>query len=1059
MNTENNLQKYKDLFDKMELGVVYQDTQGSIIEANRAAEQILGLSLAEMKGLNSDSQNWRALKEDGSPFPGSEHPAMIALRTGKKVKDTIMGIFNHRLKQQKWININAIPEFRKGEKKAYQVFTTFNDITDRKTIETDLRESEEKFRELAEESPNMIFINQKGKVVYANKTCENYTGYRIEEFYDENFNFISLIDENYVEPIMDNFKKHMAGENVPPFKYKLICKDGSRLDLIITTKLISYKNENAILGIVTDTTEFKKVEEQLKLTQFGIDKSSVGIYQVDDAGVILYANDHVCQLLGYTRDELYNMKIWDIDLNLDEKKWKKHQKRNREQINATIESVHKRKDGTVFPAEISISLIEFRNKKISFAFVRDITEQTDAKKALFKSEERLKLAVEGTKAGLWDWNIQSGETVYDERWAEIIGYRLEELQPTSLETWKRLCHPDDVNKSDELLEKHFKGELEYYEFEARMKHKDGHWVWVHDRGKVSQRDEQNNPVRMTGTHIDITDQILAEKALRKSETHLANAMKMAKLGYWEYDVINDIFIFNDNFYEVFHTSAEEVGSYTMSSARYAELFVHPDDAHMVGVEVQTAIETTDPNLKRYLEHRMIYANGEVGHIAVQYNVIKDNQGHTIAATGVNQDITERKKIEEEIKRQNREYQLLNKEYQAQFEELVASLERIQKINKELIKAKEKAEESDRLKTAFLANMSHEIRTPMNGIIGFTDLLKEPKLSGKEKKEYIDVIQQSGYRMLNIINDLIDIAKIEAGQVEVNIDNICINHLLDDIYTFFKPEAENMKLSFSCKKELSDSDSYIRSDQTKLNQVLTNLIKNALKFTRTGSVDFGYAIKGSIVEFFVQDTGIGIHHDFKDKVFERFRQVDISETTEFEGTGLGLSITRAYVEMLGGKIWLESEHGKGSTFFFSLPFSNTKGYKAKRLPRKTKQIKSQLLHTILVVEDDDTSYLFLKEILRRNGFEVIRAINGEEAIHLIEQYSKIKLVLMDIKMPVMDGLEATGRIKQLRPDLPVIAETAYASEEDRQRSLDSGCDDFISKPIDKELLLRIVRKYV
>ena len=921
---KNHLQKYKDLFDTMELGVVYQDRMGKIIEANHAAEQILGLSLSQMKGLDSYSDKWKAVKEDGSIFPGDEHPAMFALRSGKKVKDTVMGIYNPRLRQRRWININAVPEFRKGEKKVYQVFVTFHDITERRSVEMALRESEEKFRDLAEESPNMIFINQKGKIVYANKICEKYTGYLAEEFYDEKFNFLSLIDEDDVKLVLGNFKKHLSGKNVPPYEYRLKCKDGRRLHVIITSKLITYLKESAILGIVTDTTELKMAEEQIRLIQFGIDKSLIGIFQVNDDGSIHYVNDHACKSLGYTRDELYKMNIWDIDPNFNEEKWYKHRKKTRAQGTTTIESIHKRKDGTIFPVEIAINFVEFRNKKISFSFARDITERKQAEKALRESEERLKLAVEGTKAGLWDWNLVSGETTYSERWAEMIGYTLEELEPISIKTWKNLCHPDDVKKSDKLLEKHFKGELEFYEFEARMKHKDGHWIWVLDKGKVSQWDKNGNPLRITGTHIDITD---------------------------------------------------------------------------------------------------------------------------------------RKKTEQSIQQQNNEYQALNVEYLAQNEELVDSLERIQKINIELIKAKEKAEESDRLKTAFLANMSHEIRTPMNGIIGFTDLLKEPKLSGEEQRAYIEVIQQSGYRMLNIINDLIDIARIEAGQVEVKIEDTCINHLLNDVYTFFKPETEMKKLSFSCKKELPDSDSYMKTDSTKLNQILSNLIKNAIKFTRSGSINFGYVIRNKNIEFYVKDTGIGIAYDFKEKIFERFRRGDISDTTEFEGVGLGLSITRAFVKMLGGKIWLESDQNKGSTFFFSLPFDNITVIKKQKTQKKSERVQSQSQHTILVVEDDETSFRFLKEILDRNGLNVIRAINGEEALHLTEQYPEIKLVLMDIKMPVMDGLDATRQIKKSRPELPVIAETAYASEEDRQRSLDAGCDDFISKPINKELLMSIIRKFI
>ena len=230
---ESEIQKYKDLFDTLEVGVVYQDNQGKIIEVNHAAEQILGFTMDQMKGLDSGSDKWKAVKEDGSSFPGSEHPSMIALSTGKRVIDAVMGIYNPRLKQRRWININAIPEFRKGEKKAFQVFTAIRDVTERLTIGMALRESEEKFRNLADESPNMIFINLRGRVVYANKACEKYTKYKTEEFFNERFSFLSLIDEEYIDLVKESFNKHLKGIDVPPYEYRLICKDGSKLDVML----------------------------------------------------------------------------------------------------------------------------------------------------------------------------------------------------------------------------------------------------------------------------------------------------------------------------------------------------------------------------------------------------------------------------------------------------------------------------------------------------------------------------------------------------------------------------------------------------------------------------------------------------------------------------------------------------------------------------------------------------------------------------------------------------------------------------------------------------------
>ncbi|OFX35416.1 MAG: hypothetical protein A2W90_15495 [Bacteroidetes bacterium GWF2_42_66] len=238
---------------------------------------------------------------------------------------------------------------------------------------------------------------------------------------------------------------------------------------------------------------------------------------------------------------------------------------------------------------------------------------------------------------------------------------------------------------------------------------------------------------------------------------------------------------------------------------------------------------------------------------------------------------------------------------------------------ELIKAKERAEESDRLKSAFLANISHEIRTPMNGIIGFSSLLKEPVLTGQQKKMYIQIIEDSGKRMLNLINQLVDISKIESGQMKVSVSEANVNRKIDDLYTFFSPETEKKGLHFSFKKGLPDDQAIIRTDPGKLYAILMNLINNAVKFTEKGEVEFGYAVKGETIEFYIKDTGRGIAPEKQQAIFERFVQVDLTYTRNYEGAGLGLSISKAYVEMLEGKIRVESAEGKGSTFYFTLPF--------------------------------------------------------------------------------------------------------------------------------------------
>jgi len=380
---------------------------------------------------------------------------------------------------------------------------------------------------------------------------------------------------------------------------------------------------------------------------------------------------------------------------------------------------------------------------------------------------------------------------------------------------------------------------------------------------------------------------------------------------------------------------------------------------------------------------------------------------------------------------------------------------------ELIKAKEQAEESDRLKSAFLTNMSHEIRTPMNGILGFAELLKDPNISSDDQQDFIQTIQISGARMLNTINSIVDISKIESGLIGVDIKETNLNEKIEFTYKFFKQEVEIKGLQFLVKKGLPSTEAIIKTDNEKVYAILTNLIRNAIKFTYEGSIEFGYEKKGEYLEFFVKDTGIGIPQRQRQMIFQRFRQGSESHNRGYEGSGLGLSIAKSYVEMLGGEIWVESEEGKGSTFYFTIPYNAVSEEKTaieNVTIEKDKEIQLKNLK-ILIVEDDEISYSLLTRTLQQISHEVIHAITGVEAVEACRNNPDIDLVLMDIRMPKMDGNEATRQIRQFNKDVIIIAQTAYAFTGDSEKAIEAGCNDYISKPIDKTLLYELIKKHI
>jgi signal transduction histidine kinase/CheY-like chemotaxis protein len=374
----------------------------------------------------------------------------------------------------------------------------------------------------------------------------------------------------------------------------------------------------------------------------------------------------------------------------------------------------------------------------------------------------------------------------------------------------------------------------------------------------------------------------------------------------------------------------------------------------------------------------------------------------------------------------------------------------------LRKAEQKAIDSDRLKTTFLQNISHEIRTPMNSIVGFSELLKDKNISDIEKAEYLELIGKSSEQLLNIVNEVLDISLIETGNTSVAKKRVNLNHLIDEIYLLYEPLIKN-DISLSSVKGLSDPLSLIVTDAYKVRQTLNNLINNAIKFTDYGQIKFGYNLVDNELEFFVEDTGIGINPDFHHEIFDRFHKVGPENIKIYEGVGLGLAICKGNIDLLKGRIWLESEAGKGSKFFFTIPYEPLWEDETINIG-KTESIKNIDELTILVAEDDEINYLYIKEIFRESGAGLIRAVNGKEAVEICLNNNNIDIVLIDIKMPVMNGYEAIKRIREFRPNLPIIAQTAFALSNEMLKAFNAGSNDYISKPYKKAELLAMVSKY-
>lgn len=429
------------------------------------------------------------------------------------------------------------------------------------------------------------------------------------------------------------------------------------------------------------------------------------------------------------------------------------------------------------------------------------------------------------------------------------------------------------------------------------------------------------------------------------------------------------------------------------------------------------------------ESELITESGEIKSVIINARLREDN------ISGILLDITERKKI----------------------------IEKEQKYQEELKIAKEKAEESDRVKSAFLSNMSHEIRTPLNAISGFSCLLCDPDLTGGNKKEFIHRITDGCDTLLNLINNILDLAKLEAGKIKLNKRKSLLNKLLETMYSLYLNGMEKQgksHLSFKLLKTSPDENFTIITDPDRIFQVLSNLIDNALKFTENGSVDFGYEIRDDQLLFFVKDTGPGISEAQKKIIFERFRKAEESKTKLYGGAGLGLAICNRLVQLMEGEIWVESEPGQGASFFFTVPFVLSE--LVKDVEQKNKPpIHEQSLKgkKILVAEDNHLNYQLIEAFLAGTDLNIAWAKDGKEAFDYCKSSGDVDMVLMDLRMPVMDGFEATKKIRNINKDLPVVAVTAFAISEEKERAEETGFTDYLTKPVNREKLVQTIHKYI
>ncbi len=1030
INRDRELILKGKIVDNMSEGVfLIRTDDGVIVYANPSINRMFRAAPNELTGKRISSVN----------APNSRSPEEVAGEIAHHLhtKGTWSGeIQNIRMDGTTFWSYSVVSTY--NDPKFGKVWIAIHqDISELKIANKAFEKIELRFSTIFNDAPLGIALidSVTGRIYEVNPMFAKIAGRTIEEM--GRFDWISITHPDDIQEDLDKMALLVKGEiNGFQMEKRYIRPDSSIVWINMTISRLIREEDMPLchLCMIEDITERKQSEEKrfrserdLKRTQ---QITNIGSFYID------LTTNHVTWT-----EELY--KIYGFDPALPIPPLNESQKlftpESWERLSASITKTAEtgnpyeielrtiRKDGSMGwiwargEAEIKAA------GKITglLGAVQDITERKQIEEELRKaieqtekSEMYFRSVFEGSPNGLSITSFD-GALKTNKAFSDLLGYTFDEFQT---KTWMQITHPEDIPKSRIAINAILSGKQKSIQIDKRYLHKNGSIIYVYLKMTL-QNSDQDKPLFIISSIVDVTRQKQAEIELKESEAKYRFIFDNAIEGMYRTTIDGKSLMANPALATMLgYNSTDEYLREMKDSARQVWHNAEQRAVYISLLEKNNIIQGYECQLKR--------KDGSPIWVSLNAKIVQDENGNKLYSEGFLEEITERKKAEIE-----------------------------------LIAAKEKAEESDRLKSAFLANMSHEIRTPMNGILGFAELLKDSKLSGEEKLDYISIIEKSGARMLNIINDIVDISKIESGHMKLSVGESNLNEQIEYLYTFFKPEIDQKGMKLLFKNSLLSKESIIQTDREKVFAILTNLIKNAIKYSKTGTIEFGYHVVTSLgatalLEFFVKDQGIGIPKDRQNAIFERFIQADVGDKRAYEGAGLGLAIAKSYVEMLGGKIWLESEPGIGSVFYFTLPYVTVMDEKVTSKDNiatgDTLNVNKKL--KILIAEDDKDSGMLISIALKKISNEILKVKTGIEAVEACRNNPNIDLILMDIQMPLMDGYEATRQIRQFNKNIIIIAQTAYGLNGDREKAIDAGCNDYISKPINMGNLIRLVQSY-
>lgn len=979
-------------------------------------------------------------------------------------------------KKDGWVNTIGKVEFD-ADGKPIKIYGTVQDITSTKKIQDDLKVAKEKaeesellFKSLIQNAGDAMYLADiKGNIIEVNDKAVQNSGFSRAELLTMNAKSLEAeLDElNENKSVWNSLSKN---NNITIETYQKR-KNGTTFPVEINIAALKIGTKKLLLGFARDISERKKISNELKLLSAAVSQSANSILITDVQGKIQFVNPKFTEITGYKFNEV-------VGKNPRVLNSKEHSKSFFKNLWTTVlndeiwrgEIKNKIKNGSFIWERTTITSIKNDNGVITnfLAIKEDITEQKkseinlkEAYAKIQENEDYLKKILETANEGFWIINPEGITIDVNIKMCAILGYKKEEIINTSI-----------FNYVDETNSNIFKDQIK-----------------LRDQGlSTSYEIELIKKNGKKALCLFNTSPIYDENNIRKGSFALVTDITKLKLA------TNKLKFRNHELSELSVELFESNKKLKESNSRYINLFeespisiLEEDFSEVLQLIQQKKSETT--NFKEYLNKNLDFVKKCTSKIKIlnvnsaSLNLFEvDSLNEFIThlretnnknsydalsreflaiSNGEKEFITEAEFVSKNGKKIHAYVKLAILDEKGKAIATIIDITNLKKTENELIIAKEKAEESNRLKTEFLNNMSHEIRTPMNGILGFSELLNNPDLSASKRNYFVNIIQNSGKQLLNVIDDIIEISRLGTKQVNVIESEVCLNDLFLELFSIFDLKAKENNIPLYVKNQLSDCESTIYTDRTKLQKIISNLIENALKFTNKGYITFGYNLVQDTIEIYVKDTGIGIKPEKKHIIFDRFSQEEKDITRNASGLGLGLSIAKENTELLGGKISVESVKWEGSTFWVKIPYKPVKNAN-NSTENKLKEVSIRSKYKVLVVEDEEINYLFIEIILLEKinlNCEILHAKNGKEAVEYCENTNDIDFVLMDINMPIMDGYEATQKIKKIHPTLPIIAQTAYSTPEDKEKAFNAGCNDFISKPINKEELKTIIDNHL